>query len=666
MSLRVATFRALLLWLCAGSTALAYNPLVGDAAEQDLLGAVRAEKLIRAREKAEAILRRRPDSFIARYALVRVFHDEEANLPRALYHARQAERWLLQHHGNPPRGELARTWHRRLLRDQESLLSEMDRRTEQLELIDRHDAIYRPKMDFRRIWALMKLHRFAQATRLAKQVAASSDINRRVSGLNGLIAVEMERMRAEECYRVGLQAVEATGSQSCILLHNTAEAAFAVFRFGEVERLALKALQARWNDCPNSSYTHLAALYLLKADFQRAMGAVKSARDQGIRRRYRQQFEMENTSWLFRLLYALGKFDKAYELSQRMLRAPDRQGMTSTSVELRQFIAATEYHAALQARLISMQEHASARSVGQRLVSWVQRQRLRRLAWTARRRADRLLAGKVQLQDIVRPYFTPMAPWSAGALIPVAGEGVVLRALKTARARERGAFLERGVKHARGRARERSPSTPRTAKIAAAYFDALEAEVAYRSGEHETSFRLAQRALLGLPREEVLLRGHTQALAADAAWRLGRKGKAEELLHDVLKRFPTALRLLEIQLPARVAASADPLSRAVGRTLLRSPRLTPGELFVVRVVTRKETTEICLEGRRGVTYACARKEIPAKKKLSLEQQVEQVVDEFHAKVFSPKIDLTQQDINSLDGSAVRGDADVLLEKVLGK
>ena len=43
-----------------------------------------------------------------------------------------------------------------------------------------------------------------------------------------------------------------------------------------------------------------------------------------------------------------------------------------------------------------------------------------------------------------------------------------------------------------------------------------------------------------------------------------------------------------------------------------------------------------------------------------------LLDRFHRKVFAPKIDLTQREINSLDGSAVRGDADQVLRDVLGE
>lgn len=643
--MRRAAALCALVALLATPAAAARDALVGDAAERALLKAVRAEKFIRAREQAERILQKRPDSFIARYALARAFHDEEANLPRALYHARQAERWLLKHRGDPPSGELAKTWHKELLLEEETLLGELDRREEQIAVIDRHDAHYRPKLDYRRVWPLMKLGRFEEAARLAHQVSLSKDLHRRISGLNGMIAIEMERQRPRACYQVGIRAVESTGYRSCILLHNTAEAAFAVYRFDEVERLALRALKAPFKDCPSSSYTHLASLYLLRADFQRAMEAVRSAREQGVRRRYRQQFEMENVSWLFRLLYVLGKFDKAHELGQRMLRAPDRVGMTSTSFELRLLIAAVEHHAAIEAYAQSLEERASARPLGHRLGSWLQRRNLAAQAWAARRRATQLLAGVVRLRNLVRPYVTPLVPWNAGALIGAAGEGLVLKALAEARAGE-------------SMKRQTEP-----------YFVALEAEVAHRGDDHEQALRLARRSLAGLPREEVLLRGRIEALAADAAWRAGHRAEAARRFHEVLHRFPTALRILGIRLPAAVRADAKPLSQQVARTLLRSRRLAAGASpFVVRVTTtagpKGERVRICLEGSGGRRYACSEKELP--KQTEEAEKVALAIDAFHERVFSPKVDLTQRDINSLDGSAVRGDADLLLEGVLGK
>jgi len=206
-------------------------------------------------------------------------------------------------------------------------------------------------------------------------------------------------------------------------------------------------------------------------------------------------------------------------------------------------------------------------------------------------------------------------------------------------------------------------------KETAPYFDALEGEIAYRDGDLPRALPLGRRALSALARDEVLLRSRVATWTADAALRLGQARDAESLFHEVLHRFPTALRILSVRLPARVVADGRPLSRRVASTLLRSPRLsTTRDLgFVVSVTGEgKEGKELklCLLGRGGRRYACAVKDVSAAK--TDDERIAWAIDELHAKVFAPKIDLTQQDINSLDGSAVRGDADEVLKQVLGK
>jgi uncharacterized protein (DUF3084 family) len=229
----------------------------------------------------------------------------------------------------------------------------------------------------------------------------------------------------------------------------------------------------------------------------------------------------------------------------------------------------------------------------------------------------------------------------AGAIIPVAGEGVVLAALEEARRRER------------------------MKKETAPYFAALEGEVRYRGGELPQALELAQSARRELPRDEVLLRARVDAWSADAAQRLGRHAEAEKRFHEVLHRLPTALRILDIRLPVRIRAASHPLAREVAEQLMSSRRLDPrGRGFVVRVTGEGRTVSVCIESSSGRRYSCARTEVP--EDLERDEQVARVIDTFHVKAFAPKIDLTQRDINSLDGSAVRGDADTLIDKVLGK
>jgi len=628
-----------------------------DAEEQALLQSIKADKLIRARELAEKLLKKRPGSVVARYGLAMVFHDEEANLPRALYHIRLAEQQLTRRFGNKPRGREEKVWHARILMEQSVILGEMDRRLEQLAVLDRHDKLdYKPVADRYRIWPLMKLHRFEEARALARKVASDSELYVRISGLNGMIAIESERQEPKACFKVGLRAVTETGYQSCILNQNTAEAAFGVYRFTEAERLALKSIQASIQDCPASAYPHLANLYLLRADFQRAMEAVKSARSAHVEKRYRQQFEMSNAAWLARLLHTLGKFKRALELAERVINAPDRVGMTSFSDEVMRVVYAVDYHALLISRMEDLREQASVRPLAERPARWAELLELRGQAWTMRRRISRLLSGTDDMARLVRPYVKPLPPWNTGSLIQAVGAGVVLKAVAAARSRA-------GKKD----------------RTTGAYFDALEGEVAWRQGWHEQALKTGAAALSRLPRDEVLLRGRVAAWTADAALAQGNAKKAEQLFQQVLQRFPTALRILGVRLPVKVMAASDAESQAVAERLLGSRRLdTGGDRnlgFVVRVTGKGETLRACLEGRGGRRVACA-DTLPepqargrrgaAPKPKGADERLNLLLDRFHSKVFAPKIDLTQRDINSLDGSAVRGDADSVLREVLGE
>jgi len=653
-SISILLVAALLLW-APGVRAAWSGP---NAREKAVMAAVKKEKLIHARELAEKLLRQHPDSFVGHFALGVVYHDEEANLPRALYQMRRAEKLLIAQLGAPPDGAVARTWHARMIEEEATLLGEMDRRKEQLATMDRHDLHYRPKMDRWRIWPLLKLGRFAEALKLARKVSASSDLNTRITGLNGRIAIESERHRPKACYDIGMAAVAATSRRSCILDQNTAEAAFAVFRFSDVERLAMASIKAPIQDCPSSAYPHLANLYLLKADFPRAMEAIRSSRGAPVEKRYRQQFEMTNTAWLGRLVYTLGKFKAALDLSRRVLRAPDRVGMTSFSDDVMKVIFTLDYHAALWANMEDLRERASVRSLLQGMALYPGLVELGRKAWVVRRKITRLLSRSNTLAVLVRPYLKPLPPWHAGCLLRVTGQGVLRAAVDQARARDKLAGSR-------------------------AYYDALLCEAARADGEPATTLKLGTSALAGLPREEKLLRGRVSVMAGEAAYRLGKLRRAEELFGRGLSAFPTAFRLLGVRLPVTIMTGKSPAAREAGERLRGSRRLLmDGRLgFVVRVTDHDSALRICLESRGGRRVACAdprakRQKARARRggrhsathdpsaPTTREERVLEALDMFHRDVFSPRVDLTQWDINSLDGSAIKGDADDVLKGVL--
>lgn len=613
--------------------------LEGSDEEQALLKVLAQKKFIRAREQAEKILKRDTDSIIARYALAMAFFEEEANLPRALYHLRRCERLLLARYGQVPSDEQARSWHRKLLLAQEDVLGEMDRRQEQLKVLERHDALYKPDERHRRIWPLMKLHRFAEARRIATELTQSSEVRMRIRGYNGLLSVELEQGRPQACFDLAIKAVQNTGYRSCVLTLNAAEAAFAVFRFDEVERLAQRSLQAPDKDCPSSAHIHLTNLYLMRGDFQRAVAALRALREYGVARRHRQQFEAGVNAWLLRILYALGQFDKASELAQRVVRTPDRVGLTSFSHELMVLIHYLDHYATLRAQLEQLAERASARSVGPRLKLWAERRLLELEAWSARRKAAKLLGERGQLEELLRPYLKPLPPWRAASVDRVVGRGVVEQALRQ---------IAKGEKM-------RDKVSP--------YFAAYRGEMAFRHGELGLARKLGQQALEGLDRNEVLLRLRVTAWIGATAYRQGKRAEAQAAFHRVIDRWPTALRILSLPVPVKFVSDGSALANDLLERLRRSPRLVAGSLeLTVRVSAKGGKPSICMFGPRKRRYAC----VEADGKKTEEDPLALLIDRFHQAAFSPRIDLTQADINSLDGSAVRGRADDVLKQVLGQ
>ena len=237
----------------------------------------------------------------------------------------------------------------------------------------------------------MKLHRFDEARKLALTATRSSELSTRISGYNGLLSIEFEREKPKLSYEVSVDAVRATAEQSCIINLNTAEAAFAVFKFAAVEAYANKSIQAPLKDCPASAHLHLANLYLLRGDFGRAISAVKDARTQEVNKRMRQQFEMTVTSWLTRLLYSMGQFDKVLKRTDQVLRAPDRLGFSSYSPELMQTIYRLDNYAAILAEIERLKEHISVRSFSDAMASWAKIRQLESRAWTARHAIRRLI-----------------------------------------------------------------------------------------------------------------------------------------------------------------------------------------------------------------------------------------------------------------------------------
>jgi tetratricopeptide (TPR) repeat protein len=597
-----------------------------SAAERALLEEVEAGHLIKARGQAEKILASEPRSFAATWAMARVHHDEEGNHARALFFATRAIELL---------GDVSPQWGRKLMLEEYWITLEMNRNLDALAVLDRAQARFGPPPASLRIWPLFKVGREEEAQRIARRLTASDDWDDRAQGYNGLLSIAFEQHDRETAHRWALEGVQATQDLSCTLLRNAAGTAYTRFRLRESEELALRAGKAK--DCADSVYNQLAGLYLVMGEFQKALSALESARTQPVEKRYRSQFAWVRRGALVDLLTVLGKGAEAGKLAAEVYAQPARTGMVSGSARVERLARTLRYALALDGQVSLLREQAS---YGPRrwgvLAELPELTGLLATRWEVRRAVLQLAAEDDRLVLLARPNIGEVndwATWRIGDLIELLGTGVMAAAVDQARAAD-AAYPE---------------ATP--------YLDALAGEIAFRSQDLDEAERLASAALAGLPPEEALLRGRTLAWRAEVLRELGRTAEAQKAYLEVLQRWPTALRLLELSLPVTLATDGSELAEETGARLRRSRRfeLEASSALHLRVDSRGPTVEICLLDDHGAQLACASGEGATK-----------ALEAFHSAAFSPKVSLTQSDLRSLDGSPVRVGADEALKGVLGQ
>jgi len=611
--------------------------LTGNAAERELLGSLESRKYTRAREQAEAILEDDEDSFIATWGLAEVHYWHEANLARALFLVRRARKMMERAYGEKPTGATERRWHKKVLWEEAGVLGEMDRRQEELDLMIYADGLYPPAQEDERIWPLMKLRRIDEAKAIAKRLIYSDDLNIRARAYNGLMAITEETREREKSYQWGKEALEKTQGRSCVIASNLAIAAIQTFRFDEAEKYVAAARKAEQDDCSGSPLSHLTRNYLLQGEFQKCISTFEQLKNDPMSPRMRVQFEMSRKFRMAELLYALGQLEEAEKRVTELVNAPDRVGMTSGTRQASELGSSLLYWAVIQARRGHEVERAAMRPWVEAFVIRARATTLQTSQWEKSRIAMRLFTHENLVVDAARPYYLDTNPWYAGTLIGILGPGVVRRAASEARETE-----------------------PESDGAVGGYLDALEAEAAWRAGDDSEAETLALAALKRLPPKAMLLRWRLRAVLAAMALSNGHTDDPDGHLHEVLHKFPTMLRYLDVRLPVAIESSGGRGDELLDR-LAQSPRLSvvDGAPFTVAVTDSEDTLSLCLRNGRGFQYGCVIKEED-------DEGVEDVLDRFHDRMFSPKVELTQSDINSLDGRTGRIDADQALEEIMGK
>ncbi|MEY4509539.1 MAG: hypothetical protein RLZZ450_1661 [Pseudomonadota bacterium] len=610
--------------------------LEASAEELEAFYAALSGKLIRARELAQAILKKHPESFVAHYIMGEVEHDAEANFPRSVYHFEQARGLFEQKFTATPGSTAPWRWHTRILLALSDAYGEIEQHEKKLGLLARYNELYEPDHLSERAWPLMKLRRYEDARRAAAEGLATDDPRQREIALNALCAVEFEAGRDQDSYVACKRAMDNARTlgqdQDPADLMNFAEASRSVFKLDEAERIDREASEVAtaWYGNP---WSELTELYLREGRLSEALSSLKEIAGYRAARppHVRESDRNENRRALSSFFVVLGRPDDALRVTQKGLVAPDRRGHNSRDPAQDRTVSALLDRAAHSLKAERTVEQAAALPLYKRLAArasaWVEAGE----GWLSARVAVRsvsegdALAGSFQI-GTARSAILP--PWLAGDLIYAVGPGTARAALRVARTQDR---------------RSASP----------AYYDAFEGEAALLAGDEALAERFLDAANKGLPSAEQLLRARVLSLLAALHEQRGDYASSQRYFERAMQIDPGALRRLTLALPVRVEANGGPVSEEFVDGLENSPRFDVGSRgLLVQLRADRFRGEACLIGASGAQLACAGAE--AKSNEGPDLLASKLLAAFHDKVFAPPVDLSQVDANSLDGSTLRG------------
>ena len=596
--------------------------------------AVDGEQLIRGRELAAAILKKNPDSFVGHLSLGKALHFGEANLPLAQHHVEHARVLYESRFGPAPDPTMPWRWHVELLKELTFLYADLERHEERLKTIEKFNLLYEPDMLAERAWPLMKLGRYAEARKVATEAVNSERYFQRNVALNSLCAIEFEAGNDGASYiacKAAVDAARETGTPvSSVDLANLAEAARSMFHLDEAERVDLEASEAAlsWYGNP---WMELAELYTRQGRFPEALSALKKIPGYRAQRppHVRDSDRNETRRALTSFLLAVGRASDALAITGRAMQTPDRRGHNSRDPGQDEIVMALLDRSARTMNAEQTLERAAGEPFYRWPLSWLEATWLRLNGSRAASVAARLLADNDRLTGVFRigtAHAAVIPPWLAGDVVAIVGPEIARAAIQTARQID-------------------------TRPGADGYYDAFEAEALLLIGNDKHARQVGERALQRLNPAEALLRSRVQAIVAEAARRGGDEDRAVMLYEAAMQTDPGVLRRFGWSLPVRTQVAGGEVAEAVAQSLAWSPRIENANIgLTLRIQADAGGGTACLLGAADNVLGCG--EAKSKANEDLDTLVRNIVASFHDNVFAPRMDLSQSDINSLDGSNV--------------
>jgi hypothetical protein len=486
-------------------------------------------------------------------------------------------------------------------------------------------------------WSLMKLGRHQEARQLMQKYLKSKDPDTRRGALNTLGSIEMSLGNYEEAFRwfsiLKNELTERDAVNIATLVRNRAEVANVLLQFDVAESDTLLATKYFHPSSYSNPWMSLSLLYVTEGRLAEAVSAISSmhAWDRRSDPTLEQQRWNDGQQATAIVLLATGYPDAALQIVRKIRSKPDRRGTTSGTMEQAEIGLLYLWRETLRMQREALREQMISETWPEWFQSGWERMKVERELWAANSRLNALLVPEQRLPWILRPYApdSPITEWMRPGLYGAVGGGIVRAELEK--------LIGRTGKLAD---RERS------------YLQAAMGESLIMSGSYEKGLAALTAAKEKLPQEEVLLRARMEALAAHALERSGQLDRAAVAWRNAMERNAGLIRLLDLSIPVTLSSDNSPGANEAVSWLEKSPRFHRGRGFSLAVSTTGRRMYAQLRGRDGAVLAQASTLVLP----DIKDTARMLCKEVHRKAFATKIDLSQMDINSLDGSVTSGDS----------
>ena len=618
----------------------------GEADEMEGLRLMREQKLVQLREKARKIIRARPKSIPGHFLMGYSLHNSEGDLPRAKFHLQKARTLFVKKNSKRPPRSSAWGWYESTLQELDMVNAEMDLYNQQIEAIEDYlklaDAIFHTRPDHikaRFAWPLMKLEREEEAREILKEISKNGQEYTRTMYLNTKGALEMETGHPKASYDAFVQLIREVQFKgwhnSATYYRNAGEAAAGLGRFDESERYFQQATRYFDSYSYSNPWWDLTALYLNQGRFIEAVAALKKTHRWSFRTRpyLAQQSWAANQHITCEALLHLGFTERAAEMAEHFVIRPDRQGGDSVHKDQWESGNLLLYRSALKARIQAVEE-AMAWSRG---TDWwklfYEKQDLSVRAKLAGQRAASLAARNERIAKSLRFNYAPgtvmITNWHRPDLVALYGPGVTRAALKK--------LYESGHENL---------------EFEMSYFTVFEAEAARLQGDRKQAIKLFEQAVEDLPKHELTLKSRARAELAKLYDRQGKTQEADKTYARLLDESPGMFRFFDLELPVEIDYGNNANLKKVARMLHRSPRFdwVNQSGFKVKLTTSGANLEARLTAPSGTVVSRTMVAVED----DADEALAQLAEEIHRVAFAPRLNLSQKDLSSLDGSNLSG------------